>query len=91
MILCIIPHSGSADTFILEDTSIIFMFLMEGTRGTTGRTTVSCSLKNCGKTFLEEGSDRCCDGVLLLTQEMILTLDQLQGASRIDLVVFLGI
>ena len=59
--------------------------------GANGRTTASCSLKNCGKTFLEEGSDRCCDGVLLLTQEMILVLDQLQGAARIYLMILLGI
>ena len=43
------------------------------------------------KISLEEGSDRCCNGVLLLTQEMILALDQLQGASRVDLMVLLGI
>lgn len=39
----------------------------------------------------EEGSDRCCNGVLLLTQEMILALDQLQGAARIYLMILLGI
>ena len=43
------------------------------------------------KVSLEEGSDRCCDGGLLLTQEMILALDQLQGAARIYLMILLGI